>query len=86
MTHFFYGGHPGVADRLAQALTARFPGLRVVGTHSPPFGPLSDSQFADLQQRIHDTRPDFLRGQGERQTAREGNLRMILRTSRKLGR
>jgi N-acetylglucosaminyldiphosphoundecaprenol N-acetyl-beta-D-mannosaminyltransferase len=30
--HFFYGGHAGVADRLAERLRKRFPGLNVVGT------------------------------------------------------
>ncbi len=35
--HFFYGGAPGVADRLCRNLQARFPGLIVAGTWSPPF-------------------------------------------------
>ncbi len=35
-TSFFYGGAEGVPERLAERLTARFPGLRVAGTYSPP--------------------------------------------------
>jgi N-acetylglucosaminyldiphosphoundecaprenol N-acetyl-beta-D-mannosaminyltransferase len=36
-THFLYGGGPGIAGRLKEALTARFPGLKVVGSYTPPF-------------------------------------------------
>src|SRR5438477_6873813 len=41
-SHFFYGGVPGVANKLARWLEARFPGLRVAGTYSPPFRPLNE--------------------------------------------
>src|SRR6266704_1984217 len=29
--HFFYGGEPGIAQRLSESLETRFPGLKVVG-------------------------------------------------------
>ncbi|MCA1495222.1 MULTISPECIES: WecB/TagA/CpsF family glycosyltransferase [unclassified Bradyrhizobium] len=35
-SHFFYGGKPGVAQRMAQALSRKYPGLKVAGTYSPP--------------------------------------------------
>lgn len=35
---FLLGGADGVPDKAADALRARFPGLRVAGTDSPPFG------------------------------------------------
>jgi N-acetylglucosaminyldiphosphoundecaprenol N-acetyl-beta-D-mannosaminyltransferase len=35
---FVLGGAPGVPDKAADALTRRYPGLRVVGAESPPFG------------------------------------------------
>ncbi|HEY1920747.1 MAG TPA: WecB/TagA/CpsF family glycosyltransferase [Streptosporangiaceae bacterium] len=35
---FLLGGAEGVPDKAAQALTARFPGLKVAGAISPPFG------------------------------------------------
>jgi N-acetylglucosaminyldiphosphoundecaprenol N-acetyl-beta-D-mannosaminyltransferase len=38
---YFYGGAPGVAQELAERMTARFPGLRVVGAEGPPFRPLT---------------------------------------------
>jgi N-acetylglucosaminyldiphosphoundecaprenol N-acetyl-beta-D-mannosaminyltransferase len=37
LSHYFYGGAPGVAEEMARRLTVRFPGLRVAGIHSPPF-------------------------------------------------
>jgi N-acetylglucosaminyldiphosphoundecaprenol N-acetyl-beta-D-mannosaminyltransferase len=58
-SHFFYGGVPGVANDLARLLEAQFPGLRIVGTYSPPFRRLNDLEIHDLQQRVQKTRPDF---------------------------
>jgi N-acetylglucosaminyldiphosphoundecaprenol N-acetyl-beta-D-mannosaminyltransferase len=58
-SHFFFGGKPGVAEELAQVLQTRFPGLRVAGTFSPPFGPLSKEQRDALAKKIGETRPDF---------------------------
>lgn len=42
--HYFYGGKPGVAERMAAALVDRFPGLIVVGTGTPPFGAMSTAE------------------------------------------
>src|SRR5665213_2688023 len=35
--HYFYGGKEGVAELMAQKLSAQFPGLIVAGTYCPPF-------------------------------------------------
>jgi N-acetylglucosaminyldiphosphoundecaprenol N-acetyl-beta-D-mannosaminyltransferase len=58
-THFFYGGVPGVADELRDQLQARFPGLKIVGTYTPPFRRLNDAELSDLQHRVRQARPDF---------------------------
>ncbi len=58
-THFFYGGAPGVADALKERLENKFPGLRVVGTYSPPFKPLSADEERDLVQRVAALKPDL---------------------------
>lgn len=60
LTHYFYGGNPGVADELAAKLTARFPGLAVVGTHTPPFRALDATEAAALRADIARTRPDVI--------------------------
>ena len=58
-THFLYGGVEGVADQLKDELTRKFPGLKIVGTYTPPFRPLNAAESADLQSRISQLRPDF---------------------------
>ena len=60
LTHYFYGGVPGVAEELRARLAARFPGLRVVGTGTPPFQPLTAGEAAALQAEVARTRPDVL--------------------------
>ena len=58
-THFLYGGRPGIAELLQQRLEERFPGIRIVGTYTPPFGPLSPEQNQELQKRFEDLKPDL---------------------------
>lgn len=37
-TLFFFGAAEGVADEAARRLTEKYPGLKVIGTYSPPIG------------------------------------------------
>jgi N-acetylglucosaminyldiphosphoundecaprenol N-acetyl-beta-D-mannosaminyltransferase len=60
LRHFFYGGRPGIAERLREKLTARFPGLEVVGTFTPPFRPLDAGEFAALSAQVTAARPDVI--------------------------
>ncbi len=49
--HFFYGGGDGVAETLKCRFEEKFPGIKIVGTHCPPFRPLADvekKQVADM--------------------------------------
>lgn len=57
--HFFYGGVPGVADNLRAEMQKRFPGIKIVGTYTPPFRRLNDEEVRDLQQMVRATEPDF---------------------------
>lgn len=57
---FFYGGKPGVADLLGASLVARFPGLRVVGSHSPPFGELTSQQDEEITALINRANADIV--------------------------
>jgi N-acetylglucosaminyldiphosphoundecaprenol N-acetyl-beta-D-mannosaminyltransferase len=59
-SHFFYGGKPGVAERLSAVLIEKFPGLRVVGTYCPPFGPLGDREESELSELVAMAKPDIL--------------------------
>jgi N-acetylglucosaminyldiphosphoundecaprenol N-acetyl-beta-D-mannosaminyltransferase len=58
--HFLCGGEPGVAEQLKAVLEARFPGICVVGTYTPPFRPLDVEKENDLLTRVHACRPDIL--------------------------
>jgi exopolysaccharide biosynthesis WecB/TagA/CpsF family protein len=58
--HFFYGGAPGTADALAAKLRARFPKLRVVGAHTPPFRPLNPTEMEELQTTVSALQPDII--------------------------
>jgi len=58
---FFFGAEPGVADEVAERLSARFPGLQVAGTYSPPLGFDSDpEEDARAVQIVREAKPDFL--------------------------
>jgi len=58
-THFFYGGDKGVAEELRENIEKRFPGIRIVGTYSPPFRPLNDQEERELRKQIAWLKPDL---------------------------
>lgn len=58
--HYFYGGGPGVADKLAENLQARFPGLQIVGTYTPPFRQLTSQENKNVIQLIRNAAPDIV--------------------------
>jgi N-acetylglucosaminyldiphosphoundecaprenol N-acetyl-beta-D-mannosaminyltransferase len=58
--HYFYGGREGVAERLAAGMSRRFPGLRVAGWDTPPFGPLDEICTPDAAARINAAGPDIV--------------------------
>lgn len=58
--HFFYGGGPGLAEELARTLCRRFPGLKVAGTYSPPFRPVTPEEEKEISGLIQATLPDVL--------------------------
>jgi N-acetylglucosaminyldiphosphoundecaprenol N-acetyl-beta-D-mannosaminyltransferase len=58
-SHFFYGGAPGIAERLSDRLCERFPGLTVAGLYAPPFRPLTSAEEKELAARVERVRPDL---------------------------
>jgi exopolysaccharide biosynthesis WecB/TagA/CpsF family protein len=58
--HFFYGGEPGVAERLAESLKHRFPGMQTVGVYSPPFRHLNAEEDEEVVALISRAAPDVL--------------------------
>jgi len=59
-THYLYGGAPGVAKQLKEVLLQKYPGLRIVGTHCPPFRPLSAREQSALIDEMNSLQPDII--------------------------
>jgi N-acetylglucosaminyldiphosphoundecaprenol N-acetyl-beta-D-mannosaminyltransferase len=59
-THFLYGGKPGVAEELKANLEKRFPGIRIAGTYTPPFRPLSEEEKTALNDTLAKMEPDIM--------------------------
>jgi N-acetylglucosaminyldiphosphoundecaprenol N-acetyl-beta-D-mannosaminyltransferase len=58
--HLLYGGTEGVAARLSACLTARFPGIRIVGTHTPPFRALAAEEDQAIVDALNASRADIV--------------------------
>jgi N-acetylglucosaminyldiphosphoundecaprenol N-acetyl-beta-D-mannosaminyltransferase len=58
--HYFYGGAEGVPERLAERLQAAHPGMKVVGTMSPPFRPLTPEEDEAIVAEINAADPDVV--------------------------
>jgi len=58
-THYLFGGNTGVADALKARLEQRFPGIRIVGTSTPPFRPLTEGELTVLAAEVGRLQPDF---------------------------
>jgi N-acetylglucosaminyldiphosphoundecaprenol N-acetyl-beta-D-mannosaminyltransferase len=51
-THFLFGGKPGIAEQLRDNLGRWFPGIRVLGTFTPPFRPLHPEEWRQLERTV----------------------------------
>jgi len=60
LRHYFFGGNDGVADVLRDKLTERFPDVQIVGTNTPPFRPLNESEETALLSELNELRPHCL--------------------------
>jgi N-acetylglucosaminyldiphosphoundecaprenol N-acetyl-beta-D-mannosaminyltransferase len=58
--HFLYGGKSGVAETLRNNLEAWCPGIRIVGTHTPPFRPLLPDEQKEIEGKIDRCNPDII--------------------------
>jgi N-acetylglucosaminyldiphosphoundecaprenol N-acetyl-beta-D-mannosaminyltransferase len=61
LSTFLLGGVNGSGERTATILKARYPELRIVGSHSPPFGfEKQPQQYEQMRALIHDAKPDVI--------------------------
>jgi N-acetylglucosaminyldiphosphoundecaprenol N-acetyl-beta-D-mannosaminyltransferase len=58
--HFFCGGEPGVAECLRDAMLRRFPWVKISGTYSPPFRPMTTLEESELEAEVRSLRPDII--------------------------
>ncbi len=59
-SHFFYGGGDGVAELLRQRMEAKFPGIKIAGTYTPPFRPLTPAEEDGMIRLLNDKKPDII--------------------------
>lgn len=60
-TMYFLGAAEGVASKAAEKLKAKYPGLQVVGTYSPPLGfEKSEKEIEKIIFQIKSAKPDIL--------------------------
>jgi N-acetylglucosaminyldiphosphoundecaprenol N-acetyl-beta-D-mannosaminyltransferase len=52
LTHYLYGGAPGIAERMKASLEYRIRGVEIVGMECPPYRDLDDAELAELGHRI----------------------------------
>ena len=57
---FLLGGAPGVAERAAKTLRARYRDIEIAGMYSPPIGPLTPPEDSRILEMIDRTKPGFL--------------------------
>jgi N-acetylglucosaminyldiphosphoundecaprenol N-acetyl-beta-D-mannosaminyltransferase len=59
-THFFCGGDTGVAEDLRVEMSRRFPWVKITGTYSPPFRPMTAEEERELAAYVHSLQPDII--------------------------
>jgi N-acetylglucosaminyldiphosphoundecaprenol N-acetyl-beta-D-mannosaminyltransferase len=57
---YFYGGGPGVAEKLESEMLRRAPGMRSVGTYTPPFRALTGAEDRAAVARIDAAGPQLI--------------------------
>jgi len=58
--HFFYGGQPGIAERVISELKATNPTLQIAGYFSPPFGVMKPDEDERVVRLINQARADIV--------------------------
>lgn len=53
ISHYLFGGLPGVPEELAQVLTERFEGINIAGTFSPPLADIGEEPDDQIVQRLN---------------------------------
>ena len=57
---YLYGGSPEVVAGMKDFLEQKFPGIRIIGWHSPPFRELTEEENKRICDEINSLKPDIL--------------------------
>jgi N-acetylglucosaminyldiphosphoundecaprenol N-acetyl-beta-D-mannosaminyltransferase len=60
LRHYLFGGTPSVVAALQTRLETDIPGICIVGVESPPFRPLSETEWAAVAERVTLAEADLL--------------------------
>lgn len=58
--HYFYGSTEKILKNLKLKLYEKYPGIKIVGSYSPPFRTLNEEEDDIIIKRINDSKPDFV--------------------------
>lgn len=58
--HFFYGSTKKTLAAVEKRLKEKYPDIQIVGTHSPPFRPLTEEEDRAVTEQINDSNADFV--------------------------
>jgi N-acetylglucosaminyldiphosphoundecaprenol N-acetyl-beta-D-mannosaminyltransferase len=58
--HFFYGGAPGTAEAVIEALQRDTPHLQIAGHYTPPYRPLTAEEDREVCARINQSEADVV--------------------------
>lgn len=57
---YFYGSTEDVLQKIEDRIRSEYPNVRIAGTYSPPFRPLSEEEDQEVIRMINEANPDFL--------------------------
>ena len=60
LSHYLYGSTPEVLKKIKYNLEKKFPGIRIVGLHSPPFKELEKDESNFIVSDVNKLKPDFI--------------------------
>ena len=58
--HYFYGSTEETIKTLRKQLGARYPGIQIAGSYSPPFRPLTEEEDVKITAHINEAQADFV--------------------------
>lgn len=58
--HFLLGGKNETLEKLKSRFARDYPSAKIVGTHSPPFGPWPTDEFARIRKKIIESKANLI--------------------------